>query len=177
MYSILGLDEPLRERRRTFIQVTVLALTLSLAIPELGVGGDGVLCFDYAAYALGSRLSAPLDLWETSACAACTSHLDANGDAPRHPNAINGKPAILHAPYAYSGTKAGLKRKQHVVEEAASVLVVGRDRGVGDSCVCFFLLYCTSLHPSTPDISLLPRTSIPAFVPPPSPSPPTYTRR
>ncbi|KAJ7909353.1 hypothetical protein B0H13DRAFT_2014367 [Mycena leptocephala] len=77
MYSILGLDEPLRERRRTFIQVTVLALTLSLAIPELGVGGDGVLCFDYAVYA-------PLDLWDTpfsstctSTCtSSCTSHLD-----------------------------------------------------------------------------------------------------
>jgi hypothetical protein len=100
---------------------------------QAGVEKDGMLCSDYAVCALGSRLPSPLDLWDTSACATCTSHLDANGDAPRHPNAIDGKPAILHAPYAYGGTKAGLKRKQHVVEEATSVLVVGRGRGVGDS--------------------------------------------
>ncbi|KAJ7855828.1 hypothetical protein B0H13DRAFT_1727879 [Mycena leptocephala] len=111
--------------RCTFIQATILALTphsitLSRAVPELGVGGDGVLAFDYAVYALGSRLPEPLDLWDTSnSSSACTSNLDAN--------AINGKPAILHAPYG--GTKlegiAWLKRKQRVVEEAASVLVVG----------------------------------------------------
>jgi hypothetical protein len=46
--------------RGTFIEATILALTLHLitlsrAVPELGVGGDGVLCYDYAVYA-------PLDL-------------------------------------------------------------------------------------------------------------------
>ncbi|KAJ7909384.1 hypothetical protein B0H13DRAFT_2014428 [Mycena leptocephala] len=44
--------------------------------------------------------------------------------ASRHANA-NGKPAILHAPYAYGEAKAGLKRKRRVIEEAVSVLVVG----------------------------------------------------
>ncbi|KAJ7868144.1 hypothetical protein B0H13DRAFT_2558906 [Mycena leptocephala] len=37
----------------------------------------------------------------------------------------NGKPAILHAPYAHGGAKAGLKRKRRVIEEAVSMLVVG----------------------------------------------------
>jgi hypothetical protein len=76
---------------------------------QAGVEKDGVLCSDYAVYALGSRLPAPLDLWDTSACATCTSHLDANGDAPRHPNAINGKPAILH--YTHHPPTAERKRR------------------------------------------------------------------
>jgi hypothetical protein len=65
-------------------------------------------------------------------------------------NAINGKPAILRAPYG--GTKAEgiawLKRKQRVVEEAASVLVVGGGAlGIRE---CFFFLL--SLYPLVPSI-------------------------
>jgi hypothetical protein len=143
--------------RCTFIQATILALTphsitLSHVVPELGVGADGVLAFDYAVYAVGSRLPEPLDLWRDSA----------SGDAPGHfdANAINGnakgKPAILHAPYAYGGTKAKgiawLKRKQRVVEEAASVLVVGGGAlGIRE---CFFFLL--SLYPSRFIPTLLP---------------------
>ncbi|KAJ7883563.1 hypothetical protein B0H13DRAFT_2344071 [Mycena leptocephala] len=84
---------------------------------------DGVLCSDYAVYALGSRLPAPLNLWDTSA----------------HPT--------LHAPYAYGRTKAGiawLKRKQHVVEEAASVLVL---LGVG-SLGIQFASDIAAIHPT-----------------------------
>ncbi|KAJ7902414.1 hypothetical protein B0H13DRAFT_2274944 [Mycena leptocephala] len=120
--------------RCAFIQATILALTphsitLSRAVPELGVGADSVLGFEYAVYALGSRMPEPLDLWDTSAASnTCTSH----SDAPPHANAnnaINGhaKQAVMHAPYG--GTKAEgiawLKRKQRIVEEAVSVLVVG----------------------------------------------------
>ncbi|KAJ7932899.1 hypothetical protein B0H13DRAFT_2262935 [Mycena leptocephala] len=153
----LGEHPSTNQLRCTFIQATILSLgshslTLSRAVPELGVGGDGVLCFDYAVYALGSRLPAPLDLWDTSAASstctstctsssnsssACTSNLDAN--------AINGKPAILRAPYG--GMKAEgiawLKRKQRVVEEAASVLVVG-----GGALGIQFASDIASVHPS-----------------------------
>ncbi|KAJ7843958.1 hypothetical protein B0H13DRAFT_2286495 [Mycena leptocephala] len=92
--------------------ITPHSITLSCAVHELGVEKDGVLGFDYAV-------------------STCTSHLDANGDAPRYANGINGKPAILHAPYG--GTRAEgiawLKRKQRVVEDAAPVLVVGARGG------------------------------------------------
>ncbi|KAJ7902417.1 hypothetical protein B0H13DRAFT_2513437 [Mycena leptocephala] len=122
--------------RCTFIQATILALTphsitLSHVVPELGVGADGVLGFEYAVYALGSRLPEPLDLWgahslsfssdcTSSSNSTCASHLDAN--------AINGKPAI---------------RKQRVVEEAASVLVVG-----GGALGIQFASDIASLHPT-----------------------------
>jgi hypothetical protein len=98
-------------------------ITLSRAVPELGVGADSMLCFDYAVYALGSRLPAPLDLWDCTSASSSASTPSSDGNA----DALNGKPAILRAPYG--GTKAEgiawLKRKQRVVEEAASVLVVG----------------------------------------------------
>jgi hypothetical protein len=56
-------------------------------------------------------------------------------DAPGNSNAIssNAKQVVMHAPYAHGGTKAGLKPKQRVVEEPASVLVVG-----GRSVSAFF---------------------------------------
>ncbi|KAJ7932901.1 hypothetical protein B0H13DRAFT_2262936 [Mycena leptocephala] len=117
-----------RNAECAFIQATILSLTpysitLSRAVPELGVGGDGVLCFDYAVYALGSRLPEPLDLWDCTSASSSASTPSSDGNA----NAIDGKPAILHA--LYGGTKpegiAWLKRKQRVIEEAASVLVVG----------------------------------------------------
>jgi hypothetical protein len=140
--------------RCTFIQVTILALTphsltLSRAVPELGVGADGVLAFDYAVYALGSRLPEPLDLWgahslsfssdcTSSSNSTCTSNFDANTVSGNH------KPAILHAPYC--GTKlegiAWLKRKQCIVEEAASVLVVGGGALGIRECFFFCSLSC-----------------------------------
>ncbi|KAJ7909379.1 hypothetical protein B0H13DRAFT_2330428 [Mycena leptocephala] len=49
-----------KNARCTFIQATVLTLT-----PH-SLSADGVLCFDYAVYALRSRLPAPLDLWSAS---------------------------------------------------------------------------------------------------------------
>ncbi|KAJ7932938.1 hypothetical protein B0H13DRAFT_754415 [Mycena leptocephala] len=130
----------------TFIQATILSLTphsltLSRAVPELGVGADGMLCFDYAVYALGSRLPAPLDLWDCMSASSSASTPSSDGNA----NAINGKPAILHAPYG--GTKpegiAWLKRKHRVVEEAASVLVVG-----GGALGIQFASDIASVHPT-----------------------------
>ncbi|KAJ7932895.1 hypothetical protein B0H13DRAFT_754194 [Mycena leptocephala] len=132
----------------TFIQATILSLTshsltLSCAVPELGMEKDGVLGFEYAVYALGSRMPEPLDLWGapsfSNCTSTCTSSCDTNTDA------INGKPAILHAPYG--GTKpegiAWLKRKQRVVEEAASVLVVG-----GGALGIQFASDIASVHPT-----------------------------
>jgi hypothetical protein len=122
-------------------------------VPELGVGADGVLAFDYAVYALGSRLPEPLDLWgarslsfssdrTSSSNSTCPSNFDANTVNGNH------KPAILRAPYG--GTKAEgiawLKRKQRVIEEAASVLVVGGGAlGIRE---CLFYLIFPPLYPT-----------------------------
>ncbi|KAJ7868147.1 hypothetical protein B0H13DRAFT_2558913 [Mycena leptocephala] len=75
-YLISGLDEP----------VTVYTNPSHHSRPRAqldhrlarGVEKDGVLCFNYAVYALGSRLPAPLDLWDTPSSSfnrtfACTS--------------------------------------------------------------------------------------------------------
>ncbi|KAJ7909393.1 hypothetical protein B0H13DRAFT_2492549 [Mycena leptocephala] len=75
-YLISGLDEP----------VTVYIHPSHHSRPRAqldhrlarGVEKDGVLCFNYAVYALGSRLPAPLDLWDTPSSSfnrtfACTS--------------------------------------------------------------------------------------------------------
>ncbi|KAJ7932884.1 hypothetical protein B0H13DRAFT_2178780 [Mycena leptocephala] len=137
--------------RCTFIQATILSLgphslTLSRAVPELGVGADGMLCFDYAVYALGSRLPEPLDLWRDSASGDAPGHFD----ALRHPDG-NGKPVVMHAPYG--GTKpegiAWLKQKQRIVEEAVSVLVVG-----GGALGIQFASDIASVHP-TKSVTLL----------------------
>jgi hypothetical protein len=171
--------------RCTFIQATILALTphsitLSRAVPELGVGADSVLGFEYAVYALGSRMPEPLDLWDTSAASnTCTSH----SDVPPHANAnnaINGhaKQAVMHAPYG--GTKAEgiawLKRKQRIVEEAVSVLVVGGGAlGIRE---CFFMFSCSCfrLPPFLLPICMSQlRLSPPAFRLPPFPNPEIHT--
>lgn len=88
-------------------QVTCLSehsVTLSRSLPELGLEGDTpVLNFDYAVYALGSHLPAPINLW----------------------SAFEGMDSTL----LECGTKKGgiewLRRFRAVIQEAASVLVVG----------------------------------------------------
>ncbi|KAJ7788844.1 hypothetical protein B0H13DRAFT_2299141, partial [Mycena leptocephala] len=120
-----------RNAKCTFIQATILSLTphsitLSRVVPELGVGRDGVLGFDYAVYALGSRLPEPLDLWGAPSSANCNPPSIAllppcpNSSSSLtcvDANAMNDKSVVMHAPYG--GTKpegiAWLRRKQRVV--------------------------------------------------------------
>ncbi|KAJ3551272.1 hypothetical protein NM688_g4798 [Phlebia brevispora] len=86
-------------------QVTSIAsnsVTLSRSFPELGIDTP-VLNFDYAIYALGSYLPAPINLW-----GPCTNNEDELTDC---------------------GTKGGgiewLRKYHAVIEQAPSVLVVG----------------------------------------------------
>ncbi|KAL0949534.1 hypothetical protein HGRIS_009584 [Hohenbuehelia grisea] len=85
------------------------SVTLSKSFPEHGIV-DGKLHFEYAVYALGSTLPAPLNLWGTKTC-----------DSAR--------PAADDEQTEYHGTKpeavSWLKCNQKVVEDAQSVLVVG----------------------------------------------------
>ncbi|KAJ7883587.1 hypothetical protein B0H13DRAFT_1890352 [Mycena leptocephala] len=120
-----------KNARCTFIQATVLtlalhSLTLSCAVPELGVEKDGMLCFDNVVYTLGSRLPMPLDLWDYTSELYLHLTPGCEWDAPGHANTINGKPAILHAPYAYAYSGV-----HHVAR--GGVHVGGRGRGIGDS--------------------------------------------
>ncbi|KAF7985474.1 hypothetical protein HWV62_5243 [Athelia sp. TMB] len=77
------------------------AVTLSAACPERGL--SDVVHFDYAIYALGSHLPAPIDLW--------------------------GAPPSVKTAAPYAGSKgegvAWLRKHQKAVEAAESVLVVG----------------------------------------------------
>ncbi|KAK0191874.1 hypothetical protein F5146DRAFT_1102169 [Armillaria mellea] len=83
---------------KAFLSLTAKSVTLSRSFPEHGIDTTEVL-YDYAIYALGSHLPAPLDLWDTS------------------------------EDRAYDGTKAKaiqwLKENQKVIERAGSVLIVG----------------------------------------------------
>ncbi|KAJ7040603.1 hypothetical protein C8F04DRAFT_1219734 [Mycena alexandri] len=107
--NIFNLPHKPDPTKHIFIQAHIQSLsansvTLSRAFPEHGIPTD-VLHFDYAVYALGSHLPPPLNLWHA---------------------VPDDKPSAGHA---YNGNKAEsiawLKRKQAVIEAAASVLVVG----------------------------------------------------
>ncbi|KAJ7760896.1 hypothetical protein DFH07DRAFT_771684 [Mycena maculata] len=96
------------DAKYTFIQAQIQSLSthsvkLSRAFPEHGIETD-TLHFDYAVYALGSHLPSPLNLW----------------------NSTPDEKSPLHA---YGGTKAEsiawIKRKQHTIEDAGSILIVG----------------------------------------------------
>ncbi|KAF7319844.1 Glycoside hydrolase family 5 protein [Mycena kentingensis (nom. inval.)] len=105
--NIFNVDAP-NPAKHAFLRASVLSftantVTLSRAFPELGIP-TATLEFDYAVYALGSHLPAPLNLWHASP---------------------DGKPCIV----PYGGTKpeaiSWLKRKQRVIDAAGAVLVVG----------------------------------------------------
>jgi hypothetical protein len=134
-------------------RLTPHSLTLSRAVPERAA--DGVLCFEYAMYAQGSRLPVPLDLWETPSCSATSSTCTSTGTSHFGVNTI---PMADQPSYMHLTPTAGRKRTaslQRVVEEAASasvqVLVVGGGGAVGIR-EWFLLLFsaciasCTNIH-------------------------------
>ncbi|RXW15659.1 hypothetical protein EST38_g10199 [Candolleomyces aberdarensis] len=83
-------------------------VTISEPHPELGIPTTEI-AFDYAIYALGAHLPAPLDLW---------------GRDPRA-----SVKAVDQKPWAYNGFKTDgtlwLKERQKVIEASPTVLVVG----------------------------------------------------
>ncbi|KAJ2920509.1 hypothetical protein H1R20_g16586, partial [Candolleomyces eurysporus] len=83
-------------------------VTISEPHPELGIP-TAEIAFDYAIYALGAHLPAPLDLW---------------GRDPRA-----SVKAVDHKPWVYNGFKTDgtlwLKERQKVIEASPTVLVVG----------------------------------------------------
>lgn len=89
--------------------LTPHTLTLSRSFPELGFPSPEIQ-FDYAVYALGSHLPAPIDLWGPPPRVACAHSTD-------------------ESVKDYGGTKSEsiswLKRHQTAVKSAESVLVVG----------------------------------------------------
>jgi apoptosis-inducing factor 2 len=105
------LGEPEASQRHLFLhaQVTSLSahsLTLSRSFPEYGIGVEGepaTLEFEYAVYALGSHLPAPINLWGPSS--ANDTHVAHDGTKPQ-------------------GIE-WLKRFRTVLDETQSVLVVG----------------------------------------------------
>ncbi|TFK38590.1 hypothetical protein BDQ12DRAFT_683879 [Crucibulum laeve] len=100
------------------IQAEVLSIrpnsiTLSKSFPELGIPSE-TLAFDYAIYALGSHLPAPLNLW---------------GSSPKISDTVS-KPSDADAKvFNYHGNKseavAWLQKKQELVKKSPTILVVG----------------------------------------------------
>ncbi|KAJ6632255.1 hypothetical protein B0H10DRAFT_1976725 [Mycena sp. CBHHK59/15] len=127
-YDNVFLQEDNLDCKHTFIQARITSLnrnsvTLSKAFPEYGIDTE-TLHFDYAVYALGSHLPAPLNLW---------------GSEP------DGKTAS----HTYGGSKpesiAWLKGKQKTIEDATSVLVVG-----GGALGIQFATDIAAVHPGKP---------------------------
>lgn len=113
-------SDPVPTRIRLQATITSLSphsLTLSRSFPEHGIipdsEGKNTLHFDYAIYALGSHLPAPLNFWDP--CHSLTT--DASNKAVSEE--LNG----------YNGTKAEgimfLKRAQMTIEKSQSILIVG----------------------------------------------------
>ncbi|KII84921.1 hypothetical protein PLICRDRAFT_117059 [Plicaturopsis crispa FD-325 SS-3] len=109
-----ALNDPTRPHLKLHATITSLTphtVTLSRAFPEHGIPEREVR-FEYAVYALGARLPAPIDLW--GAPPACEGFKEA----------LTG-----HAKHPYGGTKpegiAWLQKHQAAVQAARSVLVVG----------------------------------------------------
>lgn len=116
-------EEDAADARRTILlhaQVTALSshsVTLSRSFPEYGIDGP-VLSFDYAVYALGSHLPAPINLW---------------GPCPD-----------VKDPSVYRGCKvegvSWLRKFHDAIEQAPSVLVVGGGAlGIRESRPAHFL--------------------------------------
>ncbi|PCH34901.1 iron uptake cluster protein [Wolfiporia cocos MD-104 SS10] len=109
------------------------SITLSRAFPEHGVDDTThTLRFDYAVYALGSHLPAPIDLWgpvgDEQDVAALTVGADHESTADKA-NASHSSSNPLERAAITRGTKPEgiewLKRFRRRVEKASSVLVVG----------------------------------------------------
>lgn len=109
-------------------QVTSLSprsLTLSRAFPEHGVlEPEKTLNFDYAVYALGSHLPAPIDVWGS------TEDVDVKTIAESTPESnADLSPSALPLALETKGTKAAgiewLKRYRSRIESASSILIVG----------------------------------------------------
>ncbi|KAF8180331.1 hypothetical protein K438DRAFT_1842301 [Mycena galopus ATCC 62051] len=106
-----------------FLHARITSLAAhSLTFARPGDTKTETLEFDYAVYALGSHLPAPLNLWHGKQ--PCTAPDNERAAA----NATPEKHAHAHAPI-YTGTKsesvAWLHAKQRAIDAAASVLVVG----------------------------------------------------
>jgi len=101
--------------------LTPNSVTLSRSFPEHNIPTKTVH-FDYAIYALGSHLPPPLDPWGSEPPFCGTS-------LPVVPEMPLLSAEQKHPKCRYQGTKtegiAWLKRNQKVVEDSASVLVVG----------------------------------------------------
>ncbi|RDB21672.1 Apoptosis-inducing factor B [Hypsizygus marmoreus] len=128
-------DQPPELHRRLQAHITSFSqksLTLSQAFPEHGLPTQTV-DFDFAIYALGSQLPAPLNLWGT----------DASG------NPIPRKPSKGRQLPIYRGLKtegiAWLQAHQKLIEESPSVLVVG-----GGALGIQFATDIATVHPTKP---------------------------
>lgn len=112
-------------------QVTSLtpnSLTLSQAFPEYGITDPGKrLHFDYAVYALGSHLPAPINLWgpvgDDPDVLAVTKGMVQDVAGKRQP------PTGVAESSTYQGTKPEgvdwLQRFRERIDKASSILVVG----------------------------------------------------
>ena len=101
------------------------SVTLSKAFPEHGIEGEEpTLYFDYAVYALGSHMPAPIDLWgptigDVNASEHCSPKVTGvdkplEASSPQHPE-----------PGSKSAGIQWLGHSQEHVRAAPSVLVVG----------------------------------------------------
>ncbi|KAJ7482678.1 FAD/NAD-P-binding domain-containing protein [Mycena latifolia] len=139
--NIFNLADRTDPTRHIFLHAHILALhshslTLSCAFPEHGIGADGVLGFEYAVYALGSRMPAPLDLWGEHG-----PHQAQDGLVQSPEGVKDGE-----KDEKFGGTKsegiAWLKRAQARIAAARSVLVVG-----GGALGIQFATDIAALHP------------------------------
>lgn len=105
-------DKPKRNPNHIFLKTEVTSIrpnhiTISQPFPELGIDSTEI-AFDYALYALGAHLPAPMDLW---------------GRDPRE----DVKPG--DEPWTFNGFKnescKWLQERQKAIEAAPTVLVVG----------------------------------------------------
>lgn len=112
-YTNVFLEGEKRNPNHIVLKTQVVSLrphhvTISETFPELGISTADI-AFDFAIYALGAHLPAPLDLW---------------GKDPRA--SVKASDA---EPWGYNGFKTDgtswLKERQKVIEGAPTVLVVG----------------------------------------------------
>ncbi|KAF8180327.1 hypothetical protein K438DRAFT_1842299 [Mycena galopus ATCC 62051] len=108
--------------KHVFLHARITSLAAhSLTFARPGDNKTETLEFDYAVYALGSHLPAPLNLWHGQPCTAPDNERAAANAPPE-------KHAHAHA-HTYTGTKpesvAWLRAKQRAIDAAASVLIVG----------------------------------------------------
>lgn len=101
-----------RRLQATVTSFSANSLTLNSSFPEHGIPTEK-LDFDYAIYALGSHLPAPLNLWGT----------DSTGN-PVPPKPSKGKQLPMYRGFKAEGIE-WMKVHQKIIEDAPSVLVVG----------------------------------------------------